>query len=226
MPHAFLALAFGDLLDRAPAHRRQRHLLQHVRVLASARPVIVRLDKQPVLLRFFRPAAHAHEMPGALELLAIESEREAALLEPGVWIALRIPAPAVPDQHGAAAILALRDGAFELVVFDRVVLDADSEPLLAGNQARASRHRPALHHPLELEPQIVVQPAGGVLLDDVLIALGARLPPARLRRHVELALLAVDLQAHGSARPLELLALGGALRRRALVGRPAAPGTG
>src|SRR6185436_834280 len=32
--------------------------------------------------------------------------------------------------------------------------------------ARALRHRPAFHHAIELEAQIVVQVTGGVLLDD------------------------------------------------------------
>ena len=197
MPHPLLALALRDLLDRAAAHHRLRHLLQDIRVLGVARRLVARLDQQPACLLFVRPSAHADQMPGPVELLALELEGETALLEPLVRIAFRIPATAVPDHHRAAAILALRDGAFERVVLDRMVLDLHGQPLLAGHQARTLGDRPALHHAVELEPEIVVQPPRGVLLDDVLVALAARLAPARLRRHVELAFAAVDLQSHG-----------------------------
>jgi len=143
----------------------------------------------------FAPAVHADEMPLAVELLALERERQAALLQAGVRIAVGKPAPTVPDHDGAPAIFALGDGAFEFVVLDGVILDMDGEPLLARDQARAAGDRPALHHAVELQPEVVVQPAGGMLLDDEPIALGPRRPPARLRGDVELALALVDLQA-------------------------------
>ena len=44
-----------------------------------------------------------------------------------------------------------------------------------GHQARAARHRPALHHAVELEPEIVMQARRRVLLDDEVVAL-ARAP--------------------------------------------------
>src|SRR5262249_35868803 len=83
-------------------------------------------------------------------------------------------------------------------------------------QARAAGHGPALHYAVELEPQVVVQPACRMLLDDELIALVPARPPARLRGDVELALLAICLQAHGrrpSAPPPELLGPGGNQRQ-------------
>src|SRR3954447_20964597 len=132
-----------------------------------------------------------------------------ALLEASMRITLGLPPATVPDQHGAAAIFAFRDGAFELVVFDRMVFDLHREPLLARHQTRAPRRRPALHHAVEFEPQIVVQPGGSVFLDDELVALAPSLPATRLRRDVELAFLVVDLQSHGSARLLQFLALHG-----------------
>src|SRR5262245_43996712 len=104
---------------------------------------------------------HAHEMPAAVQLLAVEREGEIALLEALVRIVLGMPAPTVPDQHGAAAVLALRDRTFERVVLDRVILDLHGKPLLAGIEARTARDRPALHHAVELEPQVVVQAARG-----------------------------------------------------------------
>ena len=78
-------------------------------------------------------------------------------------------------MHGAAAILALRDGALEAVVLDRVVLDMHGQPLLAGDKARAAGDRPALHHAVKLEAEVVMQAPRRVLLDDEAVAL-ARAP--------------------------------------------------
>src|SRR4029077_18383716 len=108
------------------------------------------------------------------------------------------PFAAIPDQYGPAAILALRNGALKRVVVDRMILDLDRQPLLARHQARTARHRPALHHAVMLKPQVVMQPARGVLLDHELAALAAPLLAARLGGRVELALGVIGLKAHGS----------------------------
>ena len=42
------------------------------------------------------------------------------------------PEPAIPELHGAAAVLALRDRAFEVAVVERMVLDLDRKPPFAG----------------------------------------------------------------------------------------------
>ena len=48
----------------------------------------------------------------------------------------------------------------------RVVLDLHRQPLDRRVEARPLGHGPALHHAVELEPEIEVQVTGGVLLDD------------------------------------------------------------
>src|SRR5262249_51896757 len=65
-------------------------------------------------------------------------------------------------------------------------------------QAGAAGHRPALHHPVELEPKVVMQPPRRVLLDNESVA--ARLGDfaARLRCDVEFALGAVCLERHSA----------------------------
>ena len=118
-------------------------------------------------------------MPTAVQLLAVELELEMALGKALVRIADRFPAAAIPDDHRAAAILALRDRALEVAIFERVILDMDRQTLLARHQARPARHRPALQHAVHLEPQIVVQASGGVLLDDVAVALAGGQPFCR-----------------------------------------------
>src|SRR2546421_9471200 len=105
-------------------------------------------------------------MPGAVELLALEREGEMTLVESLVRIAFGRPGSAIPDHHSAAAVLALRDRTFELVVLDRMVLDLDREPFLARHQARSACDRPALHHAIKFEPQVIVQSPRSVLLND------------------------------------------------------------
>src|SRR5499426_4243161 len=139
-------------------------------------------------------------MPSPMQLLPVQGESKMTFLVARVRLALRVPAAAIPNHDGAAAILSLRDGSLECVVFDRMIFHVDRKPLLVRNEARAAGDRPALHHAVELESQVVVQTPRGVFLDDELIALGSVRAPPRLRGHVELALPAVYLKAHRSAR--------------------------
>ena len=112
-----------------------------------------------------------------MELLAVEPEGEAAFAVVLARIALGLPAAAVPEHDRAAAVLPLRDRALEAAVIERVVLDMDGKPLLAGDEARTLGDRPALEHAVELEAEIVMEAARGVLLDDEAVAgAGARRP--------------------------------------------------
>ena len=47
-----------------------------------------------------------------------------------------------------------------------MVFDLNGQPLFTGNEARATRHRPALHDAVEFEPKVVVEAPCGVLLND------------------------------------------------------------
>src|SRR5215468_12277567 len=141
-------------------------------------------------------------MPSPMQLLAVQGESEMTFLVARVRVALRVPAAAIPNHDGAAAILSPRDRSLECVVFDRMIFDVDGKALLVRNEARAAGDRPALHHAVELEPQVVVQTPRGVFLDDELISPGSVRAPPRLGGHVELALPAVYLKAHRSARTL------------------------
>src|SRR4029077_19030326 len=85
--------------------------------------------------------------------------------------------PLTPDHHAPAAVLSLGNGSLERVVLDRVILDLHREPLDRRVEARPLRPSPALHHAIELEPQVEVQVARGVLLDDIR-QLGGRLAPS------------------------------------------------
>src|SRR5690606_37236149 len=100
-----------------------RPLLEDVWVVFGAGGFVVALDEQPVVALLARPPRHADEMPAAAELLAFQLEFQLALLQAFVRIAKGRPSPAIPDDHGTAAILPLRDRSFEIAIVERVVLD-------------------------------------------------------------------------------------------------------
>jgi hypothetical protein len=139
-------------------------------------------------------------MPGAFQLLAVEAELEVPLAIAELGIELRRPGALVPHHHRAGAIFALRDHALEVAIFQRMVLDMDREPLLVGDEARPFRHGPALEDAVQLQAEIVVHPARGVLLDDVRIfrggiaALGRGLLAGGLRRLRKIPLGSVGIQ--------------------------------
>ena len=192
------------LLNRPVAHHRTRRLLQYVRVLCAALPLVVCLDQHTVFPRFVGLAAHTDQVPAPLELFAFESEGETALLEALIGVAFRKPPTAIPDQDDAGAIRAFRNGPLERVVVNRVIFDLYRKPLGAGNEARPFGDRPALHHPTEFEAQIVMQPTRGVLLEDVLVAFATIEAPAWLGGQVKFSLPMVNFKAQDAP-------LGGAL---------------
>src|SRR4029079_12488535 len=103
--------------------------------------------------------------------------------EAAAGIADRLPESAVPHHDGARAVLALRDHALESRVFERVILGLRAHAPLARDEARPLRNRPALEHAVELEPEVPVHSARGVLLHDELERCGrARTPRAACRR--------------------------------------------
>src|SRR5262245_23970122 len=118
-------------------------LLGDVALAFPPRERVVDLDQKPlVLLVGGRARLHAHEMPAPFQARAFERERQVALVEPEMRIALRHPAPAIPYDHGAAAVLALRDVALELEVLHRMVFGLHGQPLLVRAVARTVRSRP------------------------------------------------------------------------------------
>src|SRR5262249_52916922 len=112
----------GDFIHAALGRNRPRLLLEDVPCARATRVRVVRLDQQPRILALAFPLAHPHQVPAAVQLFAVEAKVEPAGAVAFERIAFRMPAAAVPDHHRAAAILALRDGALERVVLDRMVL--------------------------------------------------------------------------------------------------------
>src|SRR3984893_10912870 len=107
---------------------------------------------------------------------------------PLLRIAVRLPSATIPDDHRAGTIFALRNIALKIEVFDRVVLGANRKPLFTGRQAWAFGDSPTFQDPVNLEPQIVMQPARRVFLNDELSALAPDSRTGGLRGSGEVAL--------------------------------------
>src|SRR5262249_54153032 len=92
---------------------------------------------------------------------------EIAAFKAFVWVAFGQPVAAVPELHRAAAVLIVGDGAFEVAVVERMILDLDGEPLDRGIDRRALGHGPRLERTIELQAEVVMQARRVVALDDV-----------------------------------------------------------
>jgi hypothetical protein len=91
---------------------------------------VAMLDEQPVdaLAR----AAHAHQHPLPAQPPALQGELQLSRLQCALCVATRMwhPVATVPELHCATTVLAGRDGAFEITVVERVVLDLHREALV------------------------------------------------------------------------------------------------
>src|SRR3569832_2307336 len=150
------------------------------------------LDEQPILLLLAR-LAHAHQRPQARELFTLETNLEVALAQALPRIVLRFPRAPVPQNVVALAVLMGGYFAFECAVIERVILDVHGETFIRGIEARPLRDGPALQGAVELEPEVVMQAARVVTLDEIGHALsGLRADLAsRFRCDGEIALLPV-----------------------------------
>ena len=123
------------------------------------------LDQEPV--GPFSPGAvvaHTDQHPTAVQLVAVQREFQIAFLVSPLRI-VGFPIAAVPELHGTAAILPLRNGAFEIAVIERMILHFDREPLVMRIERGALGNRPGLEDAVALEADVIMQGPGGVLLD-------------------------------------------------------------
>ena len=107
---------------------------------------------------------------------------------------------AVPDHHGAAAVLPFRDDSLERGVFNRMILDFNGEMFFALSPRQTFRHRPRFQDAIHLETEIVMQSPGVMLLDDkarrAFDFFRQRLATFWLGRFAKIAFRFVSLQAH------------------------------
>jgi hypothetical protein len=128
----------------------------------------VALDQQPVVLvaALVRSGAQADQGEFAVQPLAGQDEPDFAVAHPVHWVAQRLPGAAVPDLRGSRAILPLRDGALEIRIADRMILDMHRDAPVMRVERRAFPHRPAPEHAAMFQPDVPMQAGtvGPVLL--------------------------------------------------------------
>src|SRR2546429_542467 len=152
--------AVAQLFDRQPREHRFGIALGRLR-LAGVFVGLLQEEPVPVL------AAHPGQGPSPLQLVAEQLELELAardLLAGRLWFQKLEPA-GVPHDRRPGPIAALGNDAFEVGVLDGMVFDVHGQTLLVRAHRGPLGHGPALQHAVDLQPQIVVEPARRVLVD-------------------------------------------------------------
>src|SRR5581483_3714326 len=161
------------------------------------RVLVTFLNEQPLVSLTSRPPrshTRQHELP--LELFPVQAELQVALLQHLRGIAERLPGSRVPHHHGAGAVVARRDDAFEQQVVHGMVLGHHGEALVGGIERRSLGHRPRLQHAFHLQAKIVVQMRRLMLLHHEAPPLGLCDLRRRLGSLLKSPLAAVFLEGH------------------------------
>src|SRR5439155_18497892 len=117
-------------------------------------------DQEPVLL--LAVEVRRHERPDALQALPGETHRQLAV----PLLLDELIGAVVPDLDRAGAVLPRRDLTGEGGVFERVILDVDRERAASRLERHPLRDGPGGEGAVPLQPEVVVEPAGVVPLDD------------------------------------------------------------
>ncbi len=188
--------AGGGEIDVGAFRQNRGVFLFHDLRLSPAPGEFVRaFDQEPLVLAVGGPAAHAHQMPAALEALAEEGKVELSLFQRLVRVAVRHPSASVPNDHRAAAVLTLGNDSFPLKILHRMIFGLHGETFLAGHEAWPAGYGPAFENAVELESQIEVQTPRVVFLNDKLIAARAAAFGRGFGGLAKIALLTIFLEA-------------------------------
>src|SRR5689334_8963687 len=110
----------------------------------------------------------------------------------------------VPNHDGAPAILAFGYEPFEVEVIERMIFRGERAALFSADQRHTFGHRPRFEDVIHLEPEIVMQMAGGMFLHHETAATPLRATRrqrgAWLGRATEIALGGIVSQAPGRTR--------------------------
>jgi len=114
------------------------------------------LDQEPIGPLFAFSLAHSGQYPAATKLLTVQSKVQLAFPIGAIRI-FAIPMATIPDHHGAAAVLALWNGAFKVAVIQGMIFDFDREAFVVGVEGRTLGDRLGFEDPVKFEPQVVVK---------------------------------------------------------------------
>src|SRR4029450_1519102 len=94
----------------------------------------------------------------------------------------------VEDADLAGAVVAFGDRALEAAVLEWMVLRPNGQPPVAEGEGEPSRHGPRGQRAVLLQPKVVVEPGGPVLLDHERVPRALRHSRGRLRGALEVSL--------------------------------------
>ena len=156
-----------DVFEAAAAEDAFRPGLGDAELARRSGVLVPFLDQEPAPAVRVAPVAppEADQGPASAKLLAGEGELQPAFTQPGDRIAGGHPGAPVPHENRSATVLARGDDALEAAVLERVVLGLHGEAFVGGIEARPLGDGPAHEHATDLEAEVVVEAAGGVLLD-------------------------------------------------------------
>src|SRR5690242_14454669 len=164
--------------------------------------VVTFLHQQPVMAWLPRALAriitHPDERPTAMHPFALELEFDHTLFKiPLRVVAFWFPCAAIPQLDCAAAILSLRNRAFECSVFQRMIFDFDRQPLCRRIERWNLGNRPGFVDAIEFKPQVEMQPGRGMALNNEAQTrrLALRDTTTRFGSDAEIAFRAVCLQS-------------------------------
>src|SRR3546814_359402 len=158
---AFVARNFGH--RAVGEHARQ---LAADQIVGTASIGVAYLAQQPVFTLFAAARFHPDKQPFALHPLTVEGEVKMTLFDILRALAVdRRPGATIPQHHRAAAIFAPGDHALEIGIAHRMVFGSHRKALVGGIGARPLGHSPAFEHPVDLEPDIIMEPRRVVLLN-------------------------------------------------------------
>jgi hypothetical protein len=161
--------------------------------LVEQHPRLAGLAGSPVAADQHQPAPELATVDLGVQLAGLDRRARVVGLH-------RLPGPDVPHHHVAAAVPARRDDALEVEVLDRVVLHVHREPARPRVEGRSLRDGPAHQHAVDLEAQVVVQPARPVPLhDEPRRPVPGRDLPGRLGGAAEVPHAAVGVERVGHA---------------------------
>ena len=168
-----LRLLLRDLLHLQATMDAGELALHQIAAFARTRVLVLLLDQQPVLLALLAAGVRTqpHQSEAAIQALAVNDKLQLAFPKALVRVFNRLPGALIPEHHGAAAVLAFGNRAFECAVFDRMILGAYGKPLVAGIHAGAARDRPALQNAFVLEAEVEVQVARLMPLNEIGVAI-------------------------------------------------------
>src|SRR5262249_27971322 len=137
-------------------------------VPTQIRCLVAMLDQEPLPVsrrdRRALPSVNEYEFP--MQFLPVERKFDLATLQlmlHGHSIQ-QVECAAIPYHHRASSIMTVGDHSLKAGVFDRMILCHHSEPLVRWIERRSFGNRPAQQHSIALQPEVIVEARGSVLL--------------------------------------------------------------